>query len=108
VGLAFVDAAGTPQYASVPSSPPTSPGFANGLVSWSPDGRQLAIVDQNTNANAMIWVVEPDALQPQHRKVTELSGGGRIRGMTWAPDGSAIIVGTHETAGDIVVMHQDP
>ncbi len=78
------------------------------MAAWSPDGRKLAVVDQLSNAPASIWVIEPDAIAPRYRKVVELPGSGRIRGITWTRDGSAVIVGMHDITGDIVVMHQDP
>jgi Tol biopolymer transport system component len=108
VALAFVDAAGTPLYTSLAATPGTATGFANGLAAWSPDGQHLAVVDQNTNAAASIWIIEPDAATPRYRRIMELSGGSRIRGITWTRDGSAIVIGKHDVMGDIVLMHQNP
>jgi Tol biopolymer transport system component len=104
VSLAFVDADGHPQYLSLPRIPETGTGFTNGMVAWSPDGRQLALADQNSNAVASIWIIEPDSVQPRYRKLVELSGGARIRGITWTRDGSAIIIGRHDVTGDVVLM----
>ena len=108
VALAFVDGVGNPQYTSIPPAPTPGTGLGSGMAAWSPDGRKLAVVDQLSNAPASIWVIEPDAIAPRYRKVVELPGSGRIRGITWTRDGSAVIVGMHDITGDIVVMHQDP
>jgi len=82
-------------------------GFASGLLAWSPDGRKLALVRQPTNTEASIWIVEPDTLDP-YRKLIEFPTGPRIRGLTWTRDGSALIIGKHETTSDIVLLDQTP
>ena len=107
VTLAFVDANGTPLYTSIPGEPGGGTGFVNGVLAWSPDGTKLALVEQNTNAEAAVWLLEPDAKTPSYRKIVTISDGGRIRGITWSADGAAIIIGRHDVASDIVVMRPD-
>jgi serine/threonine protein kinase/Tol biopolymer transport system component len=97
--VAFVDAAGQPLY----QTRSAGPNFANGMLSWSPDGRRLALVRQDANAPAEIWIADPDASNP-YRKVLDLPPGPRIRGIVWTHDGSALIVGRHETASAIVLL----
>jgi len=104
VKLAFMSADGTRMYQSVPPTPSISAGFANGMVAWSPDGKTVAIVSQNTNLPAAIWTIAPDADRPAYRKVVELPLGPRIRGISWTPDGTALIVGQHDWTSDIVLM----
>jgi hypothetical protein len=36
--------------------------------------------------------------------MADLPMGPRIRGIAWAPDGSALIIGKHDAASDIVLM----
>jgi Tol biopolymer transport system component len=105
--LAFVDGNGKPLYTSIPSKPGKGAGFLNGMLAWSPDGAKLAVVEQNTNAPAAIWLFEPDARTPSYRRIVDISDGGRIRGMTWSADGAAIIIGRHDVASDIVLMRPD-
>ena len=107
MALAFVDAHGTPLYTSIPGEPGGGTGFVNGVLAWSPDGTKLALVEQNTNAEAAIWLLEPDAKTPSYRKIVNIADGGRIRGITWSADGAAIIIGRHDVASDIVLMRPD-
>jgi Tol biopolymer transport system component len=104
VRLAFVSPEGKRLYESLPPAPAISAGFANGSVVWSPDGRTVAVVSQNTNLPAAIWTIAPDEEHPAYRKVVELPPGPRIRGITWTADGSALIVGKHDWTSDVVLM----
>ena len=97
--VAFVNSAGQPLYETLAAGP----SFANGMMAWSPDGRRLAAVSQWSDAPAAIWIVEPDASNP-YRKVIDLPPGPRIRGIAWTRDGTALIVGKHETASAIVLL----
>jgi hypothetical protein len=36
----------------------------------------------------------------------ELPVGPRIRGLAWARDGSALVIGQHDTTSDIVLLDQ--
>ena len=103
--LSFVDSAGQPHYKTLPPAPAISAGFSNGMLAWSPDGRRLAVVSQNSNAAASIWIVDPESPTP-YRKLVELPAGPRIRGIAWARDGSALIIGQHDTTSDIVLLDQ--
>ena len=104
VGLSFIAPNGDPQSAKALKAPAISSGFANGIATWSPDGRRLAIAAQNTNAATSIWLADPDARMP-FTKLVELPTGPRIRGITWTSDG-ALIIGQHDTESDIVLMDQ--
>ena len=101
--LMFVDSTGRPMLSDAPTAPLISGGFANGTAAWTPDGRRLAVVSQNTNAPTSIWIFEPDA-GTSFRKLAEFPFGPRIRGMTWTRDGSALVIGQHDTTSDIVVL----
>jgi Tol biopolymer transport system component len=105
VSVAFVNASGQPVPLRMPQAPPA--GFASGLLAWSPDGRRLAVVRQPTNTEASVWIVEPDTSNP-YRKVIEFPPGPRIRGLSWTQDGSALIIGKHESTSDIVLLTQTP
>ena len=37
----------------------------------------------------------------------EFPVGPRVRGLTWTPDGSAVILGKHDWTSDIVLMQRD-
>jgi eukaryotic-like serine/threonine-protein kinase len=106
--LRFVDFEGNVRFGKVPSAPPLPSGFANGVLAWSPDGRRLAIVSQNANAPASIWVIEPAAAEPKFQKLVELSPAPRIRGIVWTPDGRSLIVGKHDAESDIVLIELRP
>jgi eukaryotic-like serine/threonine-protein kinase len=104
VGLSLITSSGDPRSAKALKAPNISTGFSNGIAAWSPDGRRLAVVSQNTNAATSIWLADPDATDP-FRKLVELPIGPRIRGITWASDGS-LIVGQYDATSDIVLMDQ--
>jgi serine/threonine protein kinase len=106
VGLSLVSPDGDPGSLKALKAPQISGGFPNGQVTWSPDGRRLAVTSQNTNAATSIWIADPDAATP-FRKLVELPIGPRIRGITWASDGS-LIVGQQDATSDIVLMDQGP
>ena len=103
--LSFVDSGGKAQYETLPPTPAISGGFSNGMPAWSPDGRRLAVVSQNSNAMASIWIVDPESSTP-FRKLAELPVGPRIRGVAWTRDGAALIIGQHDTTSDIVLLDQ--
>jgi Tol biopolymer transport system component len=74
------------------------------MMTWSPDGKRLAVTAQSTNFPTSIWLVDPDAAAP-FQKLVELPLGPRIRGLTWTSDG-ALIVGHYDSTSDIVLMDQ--
>ena len=106
--LRFVDLQGNPRYQHLPPSPAIPAGLSNGHVAWSPDGRRLAIVSQNSNSPSSIWLIEPASARPEFRRVVELPPGPRIRGLTWSPDGGSLIIGKHDTVSDIVLIELRP
>ena len=102
--LAFVDRDGREARPRLPARP--GAGFANGLAAWSPDGRRLAVIEQQTNDKTRVWLVEPGQQQP-YALLTEFPPGPRVRGVTWTKDGTAIVIGKHDWISDIVLMRQD-
>ena len=73
---------------------------SNGFVSWSPDGRRLAAVSLPGAFSGSIWIVDPASATP-FRKLLDLTAGVLLRGMTWSRDGSSLVVGRIQGAGDI-------
>jgi Tol biopolymer transport system component len=102
--LRFVDLDGNGRFRDLPPAPPLPGGFANGVLAWSPDGRRLAIVHQNANAPASIWLIEPAAAEPRFEKLIELDATSRVRGMAWTPDARSLVVGQHDVVSDIVLI----
>jgi serine/threonine protein kinase len=96
--LAFADRSGAPLFPKLP----TDVGFGNAFLAWSPDGRRVAAVSMAANANAQIWIVDPESSTP-FQKLVELPPGVRMRGITWAPDGSNIVFAKQEPQTDIVL-----
>jgi len=68
--------------------------------------RRIAVVEQSANNPTRIWLIDPEHPQPITR-LAELQGA-RVRGVTWAPDGSAIVYGKHDWTSDIVLMQREP
>jgi Tol biopolymer transport system component len=105
VGLSFIASDGDPQSAKSLKAPPALlGGFTNGMMTWSPDGKRLAVTAQAANTSTSIWLADPDAAVP-FQKLVELPLGPRIRGLTWTSDG-ALIVGHYDSTSDIVLMDQ--
>ena len=99
--LKFVNSRGERVYSTLPDSP----ALTNGFLAWSHDGRRLAAVGVPGSANASIWIVEPDSAVP-FRKLIELPGEVRPRGITWTSDGSSLVFGRQETLSDLVLFER--
>jgi len=99
--LKFVNSRGQPVYSTLPDGP----ALTNGFLAWAPDGKRLAAVGVPGSANASIWIVEPDSSQP-FRKLIELAGEVRLRGITWTSDGSSLIFGRQEALSDLVLFER--
>ena len=99
--LKFVNSGGQPLYASLPDGP----ALTNGFLAWAPDGHRLAAVGVPGSANASIWIVEPDSAHP-FRKLVELAGEVRPRGITWTSDGSSLVFGRQEALSDLVLFER--
>jgi Tol biopolymer transport system component len=82
-----------------PDVPERQP-FGNGFVSWSPDGARVAAVSLPGAFSGSIWIIEPEGGTP-FRKLLDLPAGVFLRGLTWSRDGSSLIVGRIQWAGDI-------
>jgi len=51
-----------------------------------------------------MWIAEPDAREP-FKKLADLPVTvKRPKGITWTPDGSAVILGIQEAVSDIVLF----
>jgi Tol biopolymer transport system component len=99
--LKFVNSRGEALYSTLPDGP----ALTNGFLAWAPDGKRLAAVGVPGSANASIWIVEPASSQP-FRKLIELSGEVRPRGITWTSDGSSLIFGRQEALSDLVLFER--
>jgi Tol biopolymer transport system component len=97
--IAFVDTSGKPQLEGL------APGSAmsNGLLAWAPDGRRLLALARWTILAQEIFVVDIAAREP-YRSLFKFPLGSGIRGVTWSPDGSSIVMGLEEQKSDIVLL----
>jgi Tol biopolymer transport system component len=99
VHVRFLDVNGRPQ--AIPVFEP--PNLGNSLFAWRPDGHALSIVSNSGSLPSVAWVVEPGD-STAHRMVTEFTDDTRIRGLTWSPDGTSLIVGRQKRTSDIVLL----
>jgi len=99
--LKFVNRRGDALYSTLPEGP----ALTNGFLAWAPDGRRLAAVGVPGSADASIWIVEPEGSQP-FRKLIELTGEVRPRGITWTSDGSSLVFGRQEALSDLVLFER--
>jgi len=90
---------------SSPLDGPRAPFIANGLMAWSPDGKRLAAAALSGAAAGSVWIVEPNNPAP-YKKLMDLPAGEFLRGLTWARDGSSIIVGRYRWSGDIFLAER--
>ena len=79
--------------------------ISNGVAAWSPDGRRLAGIGNPGSRSGYIWIVEPGSPTP-FRKLTDLPADVRVRGVSWTPDGSALVIGHVRATGDIVLAER--
>jgi Tol biopolymer transport system component len=101
-GIGFVDPEGKIIYAL--PDPPIGNGFGNGVLTWSPDGRRVAVVRQQSNGAASIWIVDPESSTPYSRLI-EFPPGPRLRGIAWTRN-DELIIGKHHSTSDIVLLTQ--
>jgi Tol biopolymer transport system component len=101
--VAVVDAQGRRLYPDLPRQQ----AFQNGFVAWSPDGRRIAALAIAANTAAEIWIVEPGAANP-FRQLLKWPVTIRPRGLTWTPDGSAVVIAKQEAPSDIVLFELSP
>jgi hypothetical protein len=66
----------------------------------------LAVVSVLTNAPAEVWLVELQAANP-FRQVLVLPSHLRVRGLTFASDNAALVIGVQEALSDIVLFVRD-
>src|SRR5438093_6918027 len=99
--LKFVNSRGQVVYSTLPDGP----ALTNGFLAWASDGKRLAAVGVPGTADASIWIVEPDSSQP-FRKLIQLPGEVRPRGVTWTSDGSSLIFGRQEALSDLVLFER--
>ena len=55
---------------------------------WSPDGKRIAFVSDRRKSVPDVWVIAADGGKPI--RLTDLKGGD-ITGLSWAPDGKALL-----------------
>jgi Tol biopolymer transport system component len=77
----------------------------NGVAAWSPDGRRLAIATIIGNFENSLSIVELEGTG-RVRKLTDLPGDIRPRGLTWNPDGTSLTVGISRASGDIFLAER--
>ena len=78
---------------------------ANGFLSWSPDGRRVAVVALPGAFGGSIWIIEP-ASEASPRKLLDLPAGVFFRGLAWSRDGSSLILGRIQQSGDIFLAER--
>jgi Tol biopolymer transport system component len=96
--LTVADAQGRRLFESAGKEP-----FTNGFIAWSPDGTRIAGVRFPANAAGSLWIVDPTGAQPA-RKVIDLPVSMRPHGLTWASDGSSVLLSGVEVSSDIVLF----
>ncbi len=90
---------------SRPLDGPNAPQIGNGFVTWSVDGRRLATAVLPGAFPGSIWIIDPNNPEP-YKKLVDLPAGVFLRGMTWARDGSSLIVGRYRWSGDIFLAER--
>ena len=95
--IRFVDRQGRMLFPNLPAQ-----SLFNGLVAWAPDGKRVAVVTVPANAPSAIWIVEPATATP-FRRLLELQPTVRPRGLTWARDGSRLIMSSEASLSDLVL-----
>jgi Tol biopolymer transport system component len=102
VSIAVVDSQGRPQ--RTPMSD-VKLSFSNGFLAWSPDGSQIAAVSLPGNLDGTVWVVDQHGVA---RKIFDVPTDQFARGICWLRDGSAVLLGTVSSSGDIFLAERAP
>ena len=102
--LRFVTGGGRERPELVTPADPSQ--FGNGLLSWSADGRRLAVAGLPGVTTGTIWIVDVGS-PPAWRKLIDLPAGVHLRGMTWSRDGRELLVGVMRTVGDIILAERE-
>ena len=77
----------------------------NGIAAWSPDGRRLAIATIIGSFGNSLSIVELEGIGSV-RKLADLPGDIRPRGLTWNRDGASLTVGIVRASGDIFLAER--
>ena len=91
--------------ASSPLDGPGAPQIGNGSIVWSADGKRLAAASLPGSGAGTVWIIEPNNPAP-YKKLMDLPVGVFVRGMTWARDGSSLILGRYRWSGDIFLAER--
>ena len=100
--VARADGTGERKIASRPSPPSFSAfgNFGQGGVAWSPDGKRIALITANTDANGSFTsVVEVPAAGGEERLLTP-QRWYQIERIAWLPDGSGLLMTGYEQAAE--------
>ena len=101
--LRFVDASGQPRSIG----PRQDILVNNGFVSWSPDGKRLAVATMIGNFDVYLSIVDLEG-PGRVRRLANVPGDIRFRGMTWSRDGSSLMLGITRNTGDIFLAERTP
>ena len=77
----------------------------NGVVAWSPNGLRLAVATVIGNFGVSLSIVELEGSRSV-RKLTDLPGDLRPRGLTWNRDGASLTMGIARASGDIFLAER--
>lgn len=102
VSIHLVDPQGRPQGTAMSN---VDVSFSNGFIGWSPDGQRIAAVNLPGNRNGSLWIVDAGK-ETSIRKVSDVPTEQFFRGMAWSRDGSAILIGTVSSSGDIFLAER--
>jgi Tol biopolymer transport system component len=98
-GVAFVNRAGE----QVKPGLVDSPNVLNGFLAWAPDGQHLGAFVEPGASQSAIWLLDTSGVESPKRLAT-LPPGVRIRGASWWPDGTAIVLSQIHDTSDIVLF----
>jgi TolB protein len=77
----------------------------NGVAAWSPDGQRLAVATIIGSFGTSLSIVDLEGTGSL-RKLTDLRGEVRPRGLTWNPDGTSPTVGIVRASGDVFLAER--
>jgi serine/threonine protein kinase/Tol biopolymer transport system component len=100
VSIQLVDSRGQPQQSAVSD---VELSFSNGFIAWSPDGSQIAAVSLPGNLDGTVWIIDANGAA---RKIFDVPTDRFARGMCWLRDGSAILLGSVASSGDIYLAER--
>jgi hypothetical protein len=74
------------------------------VLAWSHDGRRLAMGSAPGSRDGQVWLVDVTRTPPAPHRLLTLPSRFTVRGLAWAPDDRALLVGLVEEESQVLLI----